>query len=108
MGATIERLPATASTGHIVAALQESGAAIVEGVLSPDLLGRFNTEIEPILEQVSPVRPYLNAMLAYFYGDRVRQITGMAGRSRIFAEEILPHRFYEGLCGAILGPSCAS
>jgi ectoine hydroxylase-related dioxygenase (phytanoyl-CoA dioxygenase family) len=76
-------------------------------VLSPDLLARFNAEIDPLLEQVSPVRPYLNPLLAYFYGDRVRQITGMAGRSRIFAEEVLPHPFYAGVCDAILGPNCA-
>ncbi|MGH7340438.1 MAG: phytanoyl-CoA dioxygenase family protein, partial [Candidatus Rokuibacteriota bacterium] len=43
----------------------------------------------------------------HFYGDRVRQITGMAAQSRIFAEEILCHPFYTEICDAILGPSCA-
>jgi hypothetical protein len=33
---------------------------IAEGVLAPDLLARFNAEIGPILEQVSPKRSYLN------------------------------------------------
>ena len=80
---------------------------IVEGVLAPDLLARFNAEIDPILEQVSPDRSYLNPAIDYFYGDRVRQITGVATRSRIFGEEILCHPFYAGVCDAILGPSCS-
>jgi ectoine hydroxylase-related dioxygenase (phytanoyl-CoA dioxygenase family) len=47
-------------------------------------------------------------VIDFFYGDRIRQVTGIAARSRIFAEEILCHPFYAGVCDAILGPSCAS
>jgi ectoine hydroxylase-related dioxygenase (phytanoyl-CoA dioxygenase family) len=107
MSTSIPRLAASAPTGHIADALREHGALIVEGVLGPDLLARFNAEITPILEQVSPKRPYLNPAIDWFYGDRVRQITGMATRSRIFAEEILCHPFYAGVCDAILGPNCS-
>jgi ectoine hydroxylase-related dioxygenase (phytanoyl-CoA dioxygenase family) len=107
MSARIPRLVAGAPTEHIVAGLGEHGAVIVEGVLSPDLLTRFNAEIDPILEQVSPDRSYLNPAIDYFYGDRVRQITGVAARSRIFGEEILCHPFYADVCDAILGPNCS-
>jgi ectoine hydroxylase-related dioxygenase (phytanoyl-CoA dioxygenase family) len=107
MGADISRLAASAPTQHVVDALRVHGAVIVEEVLSPDLLTRFNAEIDPILEQVSPKRSYLNPMIEYFYGDRVRQITGVAAQSRIFGHEILPHPFYAGICDAILGPSCS-
>jgi ectoine hydroxylase-related dioxygenase (phytanoyl-CoA dioxygenase family) len=107
MSATVPRLAASASTEDVVAALREHGAVIVEGVLDADLLARFNAEIEPLLEQVSPDRTYLNPAIDYFYGKRVRQITGVATRSRIFAEEVLCHPFYAGICDTILGPSCA-
>jgi len=107
MSAAIARLAASAPTEHVVAALQEQGAVIVEGVLAPDLLARFNAEIDPMLARVSPERPYLNPAIDFFYGNRVRQITGVAARSRIFAEEILCHPFYAGICDAVLGPSCA-
>jgi ectoine hydroxylase-related dioxygenase (phytanoyl-CoA dioxygenase family) len=56
---------------------------------------------------VSPDRSYLNPAIDYFYGKRVRQITGVAGCSRVFGEEILCHPFYAGVCDAILLPSCA-
>ena len=108
MSASIPRLVASAPTDHVVTALREHGGVIVEGVLDPDLLARFNAEIDPILEQTSPDRSYLNPAIDYFYGDRVRQITGVASRSRVFGEEILCHPFYAGVCDAILGPSCAS
>jgi ectoine hydroxylase-related dioxygenase (phytanoyl-CoA dioxygenase family) len=107
MNASIPRLVASAPTEDVVESLREHGAVIVEGVLDADLLARFNAEIDPILEQVRPDRSYLNPMIDRFYGDRVRQITGMATQSRIFAEEILCHPFYKDVCDAILGPNCA-
>jgi len=107
MSAGIPRLVASAPTEDIAGGLLEHGAVIVEGVLAPDLLARFNAEIDPILAQVTPDRTYLNPAIDYFYGDRVRQITGVAARSRVFGEEILCHPFYTGICDAILGPNCA-
>src|SRR5262245_9103686 len=107
MSAGIPRLVASAPTEDIAGGLLEHGAVIVEGVLDADLLARFNAEIDPILGQVSPDRTYLNPAIDFFYGDRVRQITGVAARSRVFGEEILCHPFYEAVCDAILGPSCA-
>jgi ectoine hydroxylase-related dioxygenase (phytanoyl-CoA dioxygenase family) len=108
MSANVPRLVASAPSESIVTALREHGAVIAEGVLAPDLLARFNAEIEPILAQVSPARPYLNPAIDFFYGDRVRQITGVAARSRVFGEEILCHPFYAGVCDAILGPNCST
>jgi len=108
LSAKIPRLAAAQASADIVAALREYGAVIVEGVIAADLRARFNAEIEPILEQVSPKRRYLNPAVDLFYGDRVRQITGVAARSRVFGEEILCHPFYADLCDAILGPSCSS
>jgi len=107
MSASIPRLVASAPAEQIVAGLLTQGAVIVESVLSPDLLACFNAEIDPILEQVSPKRSYLNPAIDWFYGDRVRQITGVAAHSRIFGEEILCHPFYAPICDAVLGPSCA-
>src|SRR6201988_5188655 len=107
MAAHVPRLIAGARTDDIVAALREHGVVIVEGVLDPDLLARFNAELDPILDRTTPKRPYLNQALDFFYGDRVRQVTGVASRSLSFAEEILCHPFYTDVCDAILGPNCA-
>lgn len=103
----MERLAGSVSAHDVVAALRESGAVIVENVLSPDLLARLNAEIDPILERVNPKRAYLNPAIEFFYGDRIRQITGVAAVSRVFAEEVLCHPFYGTVCDTILGPSCS-
>ncbi len=108
MGASVPRLEAGGSNERVVEGLREHGAVIVEGLLDPELLARFNAELDPLLEQVSPDRSYLNPAIDFFFGDRVRQITGVAGKSRIFGEEILCHPFYGALCDAILGPSCST
>lgn len=102
---SIPRFSASAPVEDFGDGLREHGAVIVEGVLDPDLLARFNAELDPLLELVSADRDYLNPA---FYGGRVRQFTGLAAKSRIFAEEILPHPFYGAVCDAVLGPSCSS
>ena len=108
MSARVPRFPSDRPTEQIVDGLREHGAVIVEGVLEADRLARFNAEIEPVLERVSPKREYLNPAIDFFYGECVRQITGVAARSRVFGEEILCHPLYDAVCDAILGPSCAS
>ena len=108
MSASLPRFHASTPAERIADELREHGAVIVEGVLEPGVLARFNAEIEPILAQVSRKREYLNSAIDFFYGDRVRQITGVAARSRVFGEDILCHPFYDAVCAAILGPSCAS
>ncbi len=105
MSVSIPRFSAGAPAEDLDAGLREHGAVIVEGVLDPDLLARFNAELDPLLEQVSTDRAYVNPA---FYGERVRQFTGVAAKSRIFAEEILCHPFYRDICDAVLGPSCSS
>ena len=91
-----------------MADLLETGAVIVEGVLDADLLGRFNTELDPLLVKVSPKRAYLNPAINFFYGDHVRQITSLASDSRVFGEEILPHPFYDEICDRVLSSHCSA
>ena len=108
MAAGIQRLPIASSVDAIAAALSADGAVVVEDVLDADLLARFNAELDPLLAQVAAERTYLNPAIDFFYGKSVRQIVGVAAKSRIFATEILCHPLYSALCDAVLGPSCAS
>jgi len=103
----VPRLISSVATETLAEALCEYGAVIVEEMLGADLLARFNAELDPLLAKVSPDRAYLNPAIDYFYGKRVRQITGVAAKSRIFAEEILCNPFYAAACDRILGPSCS-
>jgi ectoine hydroxylase-related dioxygenase (phytanoyl-CoA dioxygenase family) len=104
----LTRLDAGAPLEQVTAALQEQGAVLLEGLLDRDTLERFNAELDPLLAKVDPARSFVNPAVAYFFGDRTRHLTAMAARSRVFAEEILPHPTFLGVCDAVLGDFCAS
>ena len=106
----LQRLPADAPAHVLVDALERDGAVIVEDFLDADLLARFNAELDPLIENALPAkdRAFLNGAVQWFFGAETRDVTGVAGRSRVFATEILTHPVYRALCDAILLPSCAS
>jgi len=104
---SIAYLKASDSTDDIVAALAESGAVVVEGLLDGDTLSRFNEELEPILAASRPDREFLNPALEWFFGQHTRHITAVASKSRTFVDDVLCHPVLLGVCDAVLAPSCA-
>ena len=106
----LERIPADGATEKTVEALERDGAVIVEDLLDADVLARFNAEIDPFLATAKPAkdRPFINPAIQYFFGAETRDVTGVAGRSRVFATEILTHPVYKAICDAILLPHCAT
>jgi ectoine hydroxylase-related dioxygenase (phytanoyl-CoA dioxygenase family) len=106
----LQRIPADAPTDRIVDALERDGAVIVEDLLDADLLARFNAELDPFLERapVARDRRFINDAIQWFFGAQTRDVTGVAGKSRVFATEILTHPVYKAVCDAVLLPSCAS
>src|SRR5262245_57645745 len=91
----LERIPAR-ETERIAGALERDGAVIVEDLLGPDLLARFNAEIDPIIETAPRAkdRKFINDAIQWFFGAQTRDVAGVAGRSRVFATEILTHPVY--------------
>lgn len=93
----------------MVDALLDRGAVVIEGLLDADLLGRFNTEIDPYLDAAPSdhAGAFVNEAIAAFFGDRTRHITQVVARSTVFAREILVHPVMLGLADAVLLPGCA-
>jgi ectoine hydroxylase-related dioxygenase (phytanoyl-CoA dioxygenase family) len=106
----LQRIPADSSGNLISAAIERDGAVIVEDLLDVDLLARFNAEIDPLLATAALAkdRPFINDAIQWFFGAQTRDVTGVAGKSRVFATEILTHPVYRAVCDAILLPGCAS
>ena len=88
-------------------ALIEDGGVIVDSLLPPELLAQLNSEIDPLLEVADPAHKHLNPALDLFFGDRTRHVTGLAGKSATFAEQVMLHPIYSGLCERVLSPNCA-
>jgi ectoine hydroxylase-related dioxygenase (phytanoyl-CoA dioxygenase family) len=106
----LQRIPASSQIQGVLDALDQDGAVIVEGLLDADVLARFNAEIDPFLEAapLAKDRPFVNDLIRWFFGAQTRDVTGVAGRSRVFATEILTHPVYRSVCDAVLLPGCAS
>jgi ectoine hydroxylase-related dioxygenase (phytanoyl-CoA dioxygenase family) len=107
MSATLERFDATVEIDAISAALERDGAAIVEGLLAPDIVARVNDEVHAAVEAADPNEEFFNPIMQAFHGPNTKQVTGVPGISRTFATEVMCHPLLLGLCDRILLPSCA-
>ena len=111
VGATVQRLQSGASFEETVAAvldaLHADGVVIVEGLIAPSVVDTVNGEVEAYLSAADPQMRHLNPALDGFHGPCTKHVSGLAGKSRTFATEIMVHPVLSGACDAILGPSCA-
>jgi hypothetical protein len=107
MAASLRHLHAGDAVATVVDVLREDGGVIVDGLLSPATLDRFNAELDPLLAQAQPRRKFLNPGLDFFFGERTRHVTAVASKSRTFVTDVLLHPLLLGVSDAILGPSCA-
>lgn len=105
--ARIARYTANTPVALMLEALEQDGALIVEGLLDADSRARLNREIEPLLSGADPAMEHLNASVAAFFGTQVRHLSGLAGKSGAFAEQVMCHPIYLALCDRVLLPNCA-
>ncbi len=108
MSAHVERLKAAAPTSEIVSQLESDGAVILDGFCDADLLARFNAEIDAHLGAETEGRAVLSPAIEWFMGAQTRHITGVAAKSRVFAEEVLVHPALLAVCDDVLLPNCAN
>ena len=97
--ARIARYTANTPVALMLEALEQDGALIVEGLLEAESRSRLNREIEPRLSGADPAMEHLNASVAAFFGTQVRHLSGLAGKSGTFAEQVMCHH--------VLLPNCA-
>jgi len=104
----VEHVDAGDDPARMAAALQRDGAVIIESFLSDDVVTRFNAEIEPVLAATARGESAMfDPFCTWFYGRQTLTITGLAGKSRIFATEVLTHPLYRAICDEVLLPICA-
>lgn len=107
MRASLPVLAASDKIESIADALLDQGGLIVEDFLSPDVMARFNRELEPfILEADKKEQSFVNAGYAAFYGPAMRHVLAVAQKSDVFIDEVLCHPIYVGLGDLILKKSC--
>lgn len=107
MAATeLARLSATADPAPLLAALRRDGAAIVEGLVGPATIDGIVGDVAADLAVADPDMTHLNPALQFFFAG-TRNVTGLAGRSRTFATEVMMHPLLIAACDEFLAPACA-
>lgn len=92
--------------GTVVAAIDDAGAVIVENLVSAAELEALIREVQPHIDRADPDMTHINDVLQTFY-DRVRSVTGLAGKSATFVDAVLLHPLLLAAADTILGPNCA-
>jgi ectoine hydroxylase-related dioxygenase (phytanoyl-CoA dioxygenase family) len=106
LAASLPVLNASDPIETISEVLLDQGGLIVEDFLTPDVMTRFNRELEPfVLEADSKEQAFVNAGYAAFYGPAMRHVLAVAQKSDVFIEEVLCHPIFIGLGDLILKKS---
>ncbi len=108
MSASITHVHANDPLELVLKALDADGAVIVEDLLDADTVARLNADLDPLLAAPATKRPFLNAALQDFFGEQTRHITGVAGKSRVFATEVMLNPTLLSVCDEVLLPACSS
>ena len=97
----------TADPGRVHATIERDGAAILEGLLSAEVVDRVNDEVGEILDAADPDAELFNPIMQAFHGPCTKQLTGACAISPTFATEVMCHPLLLALCDRVLLPSCA-
>ena len=107
MTTKVERFTADTDPDAVYEAIERDGVAIVEGLLSQEVVSRVNEEVEAAVDAADPAEELFNPILQDFHGPFTKQVTGMPGISRTFATDVMCNPMLLALADRILLPSCA-
>jgi len=105
--AELKKIGANEAPEMLVKELLSNGAVIVENLMEPELIAALNRDADPLLAKTGAESTGVNPAVAAFFGDKVRHVSGLAGKSQLFAEQVLTHPRFLETCDAILLPHCA-
>ncbi len=96
----IQRIRSTADLTDIRAIVERDGGVIIEGLLSPDQVARFNAEIESPLAALGPGGTHSDELVKEFHGANTKRLTNLVTHSPVFRNEIIDHDLVHALCDA--------
>ena len=102
MAPELTRLPPDCTADDICAINDSDGGVIVDAWLSPDLLARFNAELDPLLD-AHPGTDSGSEASDLFLGKRTRRIQGLCVKAPAFVEIMLEPRLL-AFAEHVLGP----
>ncbi|PLW67430.1 phytanoyl-CoA dioxygenase family protein [Pseudohalioglobus lutimaris] len=104
---TLKHLSVAAAVSDIISEIELSGGVIIDGLLSTETVEQFNAEINPFLEKKAINHAHPNAAVEFFHGPQTKHLTGVAGVSDTFVNQVLLHPLYKAVGDEFLLPNCA-
>ena len=104
---SIKHLPVKAPISEITDEIEKSGAVIVDGFLSEEVVKTFNAEIETALAKKPSNQAHPNKAVEFFHGTQTRHLTGVAGVSDTFINDVLLHPVFAAIGDHCLLPNCS-
>jgi len=103
--ADLEHVPASGDVAKLVEIIRRDGAAIVDDLVSREIVDRINAELDPWVTS-RPPGFRSDTHEDPFYGSNTIRIQGIARKSRAFVDELLLHPTLGAVADAILLPNC--
>jgi ectoine hydroxylase-related dioxygenase (phytanoyl-CoA dioxygenase family) len=97
---TLQRVSSATDIAEIRAIVERDGGVIIEGMLTPDQVARFNAEIEAPLRALAPGSKHELAVVQEFHGANTKRLTNLVNHSPVFRTEIINHDLVHALCDA--------
>lgn len=86
----IKRVPYGAPVKEGLSAISEDGVVIIEDVLSPDLVGRLNRDLDPLLDIITHgADETADDFSADFWGRKTKRVSSLVTKSDVFRNEVL-------------------
>lgn len=105
-GGRLQWVEADAPADQVAGALLQDGAVIIHELVPSAVVSAINAEVQSFVDLADPDMRHLNPGVQLFHAQ-TRHVSGLAGKSRTFATEVMIHPLLMALCDRILGPSCA-
>ncbi len=104
---SLNHLPNDATAEQLIDELDTFGAVIIDEFLSAEVVDAFNAEIDPLLAARSNNHAHPNEAIEFFHGPHTKHLTGVAGVSATFVNNVLLHPIFKTIGDHFLLPNCA-
>ncbi|MFG3022501.1 phytanoyl-CoA dioxygenase family protein [Streptomyces sp. NPDC048254] len=105
---TLRSVPNSTPIEEILAIVADDGGVIIKEFLTPDQVSRFNAEVEPAMQALSPGTKNEMEGIADFHGANTKRLTNLVTLSKTFREEIIDHKLVRPLADAMFNEESGS
>lgn len=103
----LPRLHRSDSVEELIETLNHAGAVVVDEFITDITIESLARELRPYVEAADPEMKHVTDVLQTFYNG-VRNVTGLASKSRTFVDNVLLHPLLLSAAEATIGSNCAS